>query len=235
MNMAIAFIWLASGLLFVHPSYRDVGAEYLTRLGLPFWMMGVACALEVALGLRIAFGRVTRWLALVQIAFITGFTVILAWLEPMLLVHPFGMLSKNAPLIALIGTSWLFEREGWSSRAKWLLRAGVAAVWMTEGLFPKILFQQPMEIATVANSGLAPGDPAVFLRFMGLCQVASGIAVLLLNGRPLRWLLACQVLALVVLPILVSLQNPLLWVHPFTPLLKNVPIIAGTILLVRRC
>jgi hypothetical protein len=34
--------------------------------------------------------------------------------------------------------------------------------------------------------------------------------------------------------VLVALHEPMLWVHPFGPLTKNVPILAGTWLVLRR-
>jgi hypothetical protein len=165
---------------------------------------------------------------------VVGFTVILAALEPMLLVHPFGVLSKNYPLLAMLGTCWLVSREGWSSRATWLLRCGMALVWVTEGVFPKVLFQQPMEVAVVANSGLVPMRPDVFLALLGVAQALSGVLALVLRGRWLAWLLGAHLFALVVLPALVSWQDPLLWVHPFGPMTKNLPIIAGTWVVFRR-
>jgi hypothetical protein len=66
---------------------------------------------------------------------------------------------------------------------------------------------------------------------MGACEVLSGVAALLLRGRPLRWLLGAQLAALVVLPALVGWLDPRLWVHPFGPLTKNVPILVGTAVL----
>ena len=196
--------------------------------------MFAACAGEVVLGLRVAFGRASPWLCLLQLVGIVFFTVVLAWEKPRLLVHRFGVLTKNLPILTLVGTWWLVEREGWTTRARWLLRAGCAAIWVTEGLLPKILFQSPEELATVAGSGLVPGDPARFLVFMGACQVASGVAALALEGRAQRFVVACQGLALVFLPLLVSWQEPLLWVHPFGPMTKNLPIVAGTFLVWRR-
>jgi hypothetical protein len=105
----------------------------------------------------------------------------------------------------------------------------MACVWLTEGLFPKLLFQQPLELAVVAGSGLVPMDPSRFLVLLGAAQILSGVAALVLRGRPLRWLLGAQVAALVVLPLLVSWQAPSLWFHPYGPLTKNLPIIAGTL------
>src|SRR5262249_33455540 len=129
--------------------------------------------------------------------------------------------------------AWLLRREGWTPRAAWLLRGGMAIIWITEGLFPKVLFQAGWEVVLVRRSGLVPGDAAAFLRLMGACEALSGVAALLLRGRPLRWLLGAQMAALVVLPVLVGWLEPRLWVHPFGPLTKNVPILVGTALLWR--
>jgi len=231
---AVAFVWLATGLAVLHPYYREVGHAYLDRLGLPDIAMFVACAAEVVLGLRVALGPPTTAVTAVQVVLVVGFTGILACLDPSLLVHPDGVLSKNLPLLATVGTAWLLPREGWSPRAIRLLRGGMAVIWITEGVFPKVLFQAPWEVRLVAGSGLAWGDPAVFLRLLGMAEVLSGVAALLLRGRLLRWLLLTQLAALVVLPILVGWQDPRLWVDPFGPLTKNVPIIVGTAVLWRR-
>jgi hypothetical protein len=234
LRRAVAFVWVATGLSAFHPEYRRIGHDYLARLGLPDGVMYVTCFLEVLLGLRVALGPASTWVTALQIMLVLGFTTILAILDPVLLVHPFGALTKNVPLLAVVCAAWLLEREGWCRRALWLLRGGVAAIWITEGILPKVLFQQRGEVAVVANSGLVPGDPAMFLWWLGVCQAASGAAVLVLDGRPLRFVLACQAVGLVVLPLLVSYQNPLLWVEPFGPLIKNVPILAGTLVLWRQ-
>ena len=234
LRWSVAFVWLATGLSVLQPYYRAVGHDYLGRLGLPDWVMGATCVAEVLLGLRVALGGAATWLPLLQAAVILTFSVILAFLEPLLLAHPYGVLTKNLPLLAVIGTCWLLEREGWSRRAYWLLRGGVAVIWITEGVFPKILFQQPMEREVVATSGLVPCDPGLFLAVLGAAETISGVLVLVLPCRPLRWLLVCQLAALVVLPVLVSLHDEVLWVHPFGPLIKNVPILVATVVLLRR-
>lgn len=234
MRSGIAFLWLATGLSLVHPAYRAIGAEYLGRLGLPEWLMFAACSGEIALGFAILRLPMSGVLASLQVGAVLFFTAVLAAVEPALLAHPFGVLSKNLPLVALVLTVWLTEREGWSPRALWILRAGMAAIWVTEGIIPKILFQTDFERQVVAGSGLVPVDPSAFLYFMGACQAASGLAALALEGRLLRFVLWAQVAALLVLPVLVSLGDPLLWVHPFGPLTKNVPILAGTVVVLRR-
>lgn len=235
LKVGTASIWLLTALGVLHPYYRQVGHEWLSRLGLPDALMWPTCAGELALALAILALPPKGWLMTLQMGAVGFFTLILAALDWHLLVHPFGMLSKNGPFMGLVFATWLIAREGWTSRATWLLRAAMALVWMTEGLFPKILFQQPMELAVVANSGLVPISASVFLTIMGVAQVVSGVLALLLRGRPLRWLLWAQIIGLVLLPLLVSWQDPNLWFHPFGPMTKNIPLIIGTLGVLPRC
>lgn len=233
--LSVAFVWLATAALFVHPYYRQVGADWLDRLGLPHALMGATCAGELVLGLVVAIARPTRALFLVQAALVFGFTVILAVLDPLLLAHPYGVLTKNLPLLGALATATLATREGFSTRVVWLLRASMALPWLTEGLFPKLMFVQELELEVVRASGLVPMDATAFLHLLGVAQIASAAGALLLRGAPLRVLLWLQAASLVLLPIMVSMHDPLLWVHPFLPLLKNVPILVGTVVLARRC
>src|SRR5437899_7267095 len=189
LRYSVAFLWLATGLGVLHESYRSIGHCYLSRLGLPDWIMYATCAAEVMLAFRVVLGNAATWITALQLLLITGFSGILTWIEPRLWVHCYGVLTKNLPLLAVILTAWLLEREGWTRRAYWLLRGGVAVIWITEGIVPKILFQSQMECDVVANSGLVSADPGVFLVFMGICQAASGVAALLLRGWPLRLVL----------------------------------------------
>jgi len=231
---SVAFVWLATAVLVVSPYYREVGATYLDRMELPHWLMLGTCAFELALGLRVALGRPTIGLATLQIAMVASFTVILAVLEPLLLAHPYGVLTKNLPLVGALAVATLAWREGFSARATTGLRVAMALPWITEGLFPKILFQQASELAVVRESGLVPMDPAVFLRILGAAQILSGVAVLVLRGAPRRALLLAQATSLCVLPMLVAWHDAHLWLHPFAPLLKNAPILVGTLVLARR-
>ncbi|GDX81660.1 hypothetical protein LBMAG42_34710 [Deltaproteobacteria bacterium] len=228
MRAAVAAVWLLTGVLVLHPYYREVGLSWLAPLGLPGWLMWATCAGEVVLALRLLLRPWTTSLVVLQIGAMATFTVILAFAEPMLLVHPFGMLTKNLPMIGLILATRLVETEGWTPRALWTLRVGMAVVWLTEGIGPKMLFQQPLELVVVANSGLVPGDPGTFLFGLGVAQAISGVAALTLPRRAAAVLLAGQGLAVVILPLLVSWQDPLLWVHPFGPMTKNIPICVGS-------
>lgn len=228
-------VWFLTGVLVVHPLYRSVGASYLGRLGLPAWLMPVTCAFEVALAVWVVLRRPSPLLTLLQLSMVASFTLILAFSEPRLLTSPFGMLTKNLPILAAIAVAWLIENEGWSARARWLLRAGMAAVWLTEGLVPKILFQQREELWIVEHTGLAFGRPATVLAVIGAIQLASGVLALVLEGKALRWVLGAQIAGLVLLPLVVSWFVPWLWFHPFGPFTKNLAVICGTVVVYRRC
>ena len=232
LRAGLASIWLTTGALVLHPHYREVGAQYLEPLGLGEWIMWVTCAAEIGLGLWVLLRPMRTWLAVLQGGMIATFTLTLAVTEPMLLAHPLGVLSKNLPVLALIVVLWLVEVEGWTERGERLLRFGVASVWFTEGIVPKVLVQQPWELEFVTRLGL-PGDPGVVLAVVGLLQAASGVAALTLTGRPLRVVLGLQLAALVTLPALVALLEPLWLVHPFGPLTKNLPVLAGTAVVYR--
>ncbi len=229
LRCSVAAVWFATGVLVVHPHYRKVGADYLAMSGLPEWLMYLACAIEVVLAVIIVRSAANGLLTLLQIVAICGFTTVLALADPMLLVHPFGMLTKNIPMLSCIAVAWSLHRSGWTARNLQVLRMGMAIIWITEGLFPKILFQQPMELEVVANSGLVPMDPGLFLVGMGAAQIVAGVAAMLLRGRVLSILLCLQLGALLVLPVLVAPDDASTWVHPFGPATKNIPIVAGTL------
>src|SRR6266511_2134056 len=113
LRAAVTFIWLATGLGVFHPEYRRIGRDYLDRLGLPECLMVTAFALDVVLALIVLLMPPKRWLTLGQVMLIGFYTVLLGWFEPALLVSPFGVLSKNVSLAALILTAHLIENEGW--------------------------------------------------------------------------------------------------------------------------
>lgn len=235
LRVGVACVWILTGVLVVSPLYRAIGATYLGRLGLPLWLMPFTCVIEIGLGAWVAFQPASELVTWLQLAMVASFTLILGLLEPRLLASPFGMLTKNLPIMACVAGAYLIEKEGFTPRARAVLRVGMALIWITEGLIPKILFQQPEELIIAARSGLAWGNPSRLLYAIGAAQLVSGILALKLSNAPLRWLLGAQIAALLILPVVVSWQVPWLWFHPFGPLTKNIPIITGTWVVFKEC
>lgn len=239
LRVAVALVWLITAVTCLHPRYRDIGSSYLARLGLGSWPMFVVAPAEGVLGVALLFRPIGRWSAALQIGAVACFTAVLAGLEPMLLVNPFGVLSKNLSFVLVVIAAYRLARESPDAAVDdgataSLITAAAAAPWLTEGLLPKILFQQQVELAMAPALGLTFASPAVLVRCLGIAQLLSGVLALTLRGRPLRALLLLQAAALVVLPVVVGFADWVLWVHPFGPFSKNLPILAATLVRWRR-
>jgi len=234
LRVSLAFVWLSTAVHVLHPYYRAIGGHALDELGAPHWLMWAACGFELLLGLFVLLRPPGRAVTALQIALVLFFTLALAVVEPRLLVHPLGVLTKNIPFVAVALGAYLLYR-GSPAAAEHALRLGVASVWITEGVFPKILFQSSWERHFVAAHGSGGVDPGLVLVIVGVLEAASGVLSLLLPKGPRRVLLLLQAAALVLLPAWVIMNEPLLWLHPFGPLQKNVPILVATLIVARRC
>ena len=109
---AVAVVWLATGLLVLHPGYRAIGLDHLHRYGLPSWLMTATCIGEIALGAWVVFSRARTGITFLQVGMVASFTAIIAINEPMLLVNPYGAMTKNIPLVILLLVAWRLERGG---------------------------------------------------------------------------------------------------------------------------
>lgn len=235
LRSAVALVWLSTGLLVVVPSYRAEGVRWLAPLGVGAWLMVATCVGEIVLAAVVLWRKTDLLQALAQTAPIVAFTLILGVLDPRLFAHPFGVLTKNIPIVASLWTAYLLAREGFTPRVDLLLRVAAGLIWITEGIFPKLLFQSPMELAVLGAFGVPAAAASTLIRVTGVAQALSGVLVFKLTGRPLAVLLLLQMAALLFLPLLVTWTFPEMWAHPFGPLTKNVVIVAAAYVLWRRC
>jgi uncharacterized protein YbjT (DUF2867 family) len=113
LRWSIVAVWIATaivsfGLYPVEQSY-----DLLARTGIPPslqpLMLYGAASFDLLLGLGIAFLPRRRWLWRAQLALIGFYTVVIAFKLPEFLLHPYGPLTKNLPMLAAI---WLlYELE----------------------------------------------------------------------------------------------------------------------------
>ncbi len=113
LRYAIAFVWIATAIVsaFFYPA--SLSYELLERTGVPAaygpLMLYGASAFDLLLGLGILLLAHRRSLWLAQLALIGFYTVVIAIKLPEFLVHPYGPLTKNLPMLAAI---WLlYELE----------------------------------------------------------------------------------------------------------------------------
>lgn len=107
--------------------------------------------------------------------------------------------------------------------ARWSL----GTIWLVEGLFQKVLWAHPDELALVANSGLWWPTPGATLIVVGVLEAALG-AVLLAGIRPRLTALAAGVALVVITSVVVATDPSVLWL-PYSPILKNLALLACTL------
>jgi uncharacterized protein YbjT (DUF2867 family) len=115
LRISIALVWIATAIVsaFVYP----VAGSYdlLARTGIPAGLQPLmlygASVFDLLLGLGILFLKRRRWLWLAQLGLIGFYTVVIAWKLPEFLVHPYGPLTKNLPMLAAIWLLYQLEDE----------------------------------------------------------------------------------------------------------------------------
>jgi len=114
-SLAAVWIWTAYVSAFAYPLQDSYAL--LARTGIPAalapLMLYGASALDLAFGIgTLAWPRRTRrWLWLGQAILIAFYSVVIAWRLPEFLLHPYGPLSKNLPMLAAIWMLYELEKE----------------------------------------------------------------------------------------------------------------------------
>lgn len=109
-----------------------------------------------------------------------------------------------------------------------LLRAALATVWVITGLLSLGIYPVDQSLALLNQVGLRGVAADIALYGAALLDLAFGLATLLVPGR-LLWRLQMALIAGYTL--IISIYLPEYWLHPFGPVLKNVPILALLIVL----
>lgn len=113
LRWSIVAVWLATtivsfGLYPVEASYALLARTGIPPSLQPLMLYGAA-GFDLLLGLGIAFLPRRRPLWLAQLGLIGFYTIVIAWKLPEFLLHPYGPLTKNLPMLAAI---WLlYELE----------------------------------------------------------------------------------------------------------------------------
>lgn len=115
LRWSIVAVWLATAI--VSFGLYPVEASYalLARTGIPPslqpLMLYGAAGFDLLLGLGIAFLPRRRPLWLAQLGLIGFYTIVIAWKLPEFLLHPYGPLTKNLPMLAAIWLLYELEEE----------------------------------------------------------------------------------------------------------------------------
>jgi hypothetical protein len=110
-----------------------------------------------------------------------------------------------------------------------LLRFSVALMWIATGLVSLGLYPVQASYALLARAGITGALAPIFLYGAAVLDLALGIAVLVMRRRIGLW--RVQMALIVVYTLIITVALPELWLHPFGPVLKNVPLFAAILAL----
>ena len=110
-----------------------------------------------------------------------------------------------------------------------MLRLSIAFIWIWTGLV--VLFFYPIEdsLALIAPLGLPEQIALLIIWVTAIFEIFLG-AMLIANWRVRLWS-AIQIGMIGAFTLLVTITAPEMWLHPFGPISKNVPLLAATIIL----
>jgi uncharacterized membrane protein YphA (DoxX/SURF4 family) len=114
----LGFIWIYEGLvpkLLVPLSGLEkdvVAASGLIPNGIIDPFLHILGVLEILLGVLVVSGIWQRPICVVQAAIVGAFTVVIPFTSATILAHPFGLLSKNVPVLGAIAALWLLSAAG---------------------------------------------------------------------------------------------------------------------------
>lgn len=127
--------------------------------------------------------------------------------------------QQRGPLRAWAQLQWLLP----------LLRGAVALVWIVTGIVSLGLYPVADSLALLARVGLT-GAPAMGALYTAAAlDLALGLATLVLRRR--RWLYRLQAAVILAYTAIITVWLPEFWLHPYGPVLKNVPLLAALELL----
>jgi len=111
--LSLAFLWIFTGItsVFFMPEFGyDVLAKKNTTDAFATFFVYGGSALNLIVGVWL----LTRWkiklCLLLQALIIIVYTLMLSFYDPAFWFHPFGPVTKNIPILALIGLLWNMER-----------------------------------------------------------------------------------------------------------------------------
>lgn len=105
-RLSLSFLWIFTGLTSLFFA-AEIGYAILTRAGIVGIMADVAVWAgslgDITLGVWLLLGWGLKWCYRLQLLTIVVFTALLTFIAPEFWLHPFGPVTKNIPILALIG------------------------------------------------------------------------------------------------------------------------------------
>lgn len=105
-----------------------------------------------------------------------------------------------------------------------LLRLSIALLWLWSGIVSLFFYPHRLSYDLLADTGVTGINAQLTLFGLGVLDIGIGLATLM-SSRPRR-LLLLQFAIVLFYTLAVSITLPAFWLHPFGPVLKNIPLLA---------
>jgi uncharacterized protein YbjT (DUF2867 family) len=105
-----------------------------------------------------------------------------------------------------------------------LLRVSIAVVWIVTGIVSLGLFPVSSSLELLARSGVPAFLGPLFLYSAAALDLVLGLATLMMKRRRALWL--AQIGLIAVYTLIITVRMPEFWLHPYGPLVKNLPMLA---------
>jgi uncharacterized protein YbjT (DUF2867 family) len=134
---------------------------------------------------------------------------------------PQTFIEPHSGVAALAQLNWLLP----------LLRISLASMWIWTGVVSLGLYPLAASYRLLARVGTPEWAAPLLLYGAAGLDLAFGAATLWL--RPRHWLWLAQMALIIFYTLLISARLPEFWLHPYGPIVKNLPVLAGIYLLYR--
>lgn len=142
------------------------------------------------------------------------------------------LLGRDPKRVSEFTSRWSARELRLTGLMGWLelmLRVSLAAVWLVAGVVSMGVYPVEDSYAMLARVGITGGLAPIALYGAAAMDIAFGLGTLFLRQRKLLWI--AQVTLIVLYTITITFYLPEFWLHPFGPLIKNLPILAIILLL----
>ena len=137
------------------------------------------------------------------------------------------LLGRAPREVAAFDPGHAMEPVGLSARLGWLLplmRVALAVMWIVTGVVSLGVYPVEDSLELLARTGLHGGLALASLYVAAGLDLAFGIGTLAMRRR--LWLYRGQLLLIAGYTVIITLRLPEFWLHPYGPILKNLPVIA---------
>src|SRR4029078_3085232 len=107
-----------------------------------------------------------------------------------------------------------------------MLRASVAAVWIVTGIVSFGLYPLASSYELLPRTGVPRSLAPLMLYGAASLDIAFGILTLVLRNGARRVLWRSQAALILFYSIVIAWKLPEFWLHPYGPMLKNIPLLA---------